>query len=109
MINQVPFIVNNALLGLGGVTTVAPLQLKGPTSSQLAFMLTKGNPMPQGSGTSTRGTSTGMGIESLPHLFSQHNPDKECSLLPLNVVVASEAITMDVDDVPWPTNAPTTG
>ena len=45
MINQVLLIVHNALLGLGGVMNVAPLQLKGPASSQPTFMLTEGNPM----------------------------------------------------------------
>jgi hypothetical protein len=80
VINQVPLIVHNAFLGMGGVMNVAPLQLKGPASSQPALMLTEGNSMPQGSGTSTRGESTGMGTDSLPHLSGQHNPDKECSL-----------------------------
>ena len=32
VINQVPFIVHNALLGLEGVMNIAPLQLKGSTS-----------------------------------------------------------------------------
>jgi hypothetical protein len=62
--------------------------------------------MPQGSGTSTCGESAGMGTESLPDLFGQYYPDKECSLLPPNAVVASKAITMDVDDVARPTDAP---
>ena len=87
---------------------VAPLQLNGPTSLQPALMLTEGNPILQGSGTSTRGASTGMGTKSLPHLFGQHNPDKECSFSPPNTTAASKAITMDVGDVPWPTNAPAT-
>ena len=65
--------------------------------------------MPQGSRTSTRGKSTRMGTESLPDLSSQHNPNKECSLSPSNVAIVSEAITMDVDDVPWPTNTPIAG
>ena len=109
MINYVPLTMHNALLGLGGVMNVAPLQLKGPTSSQLVFMLTKDNPTPQGSRTCPRGASTGMGIESLPHLSGQHNLNKDCSLSPPNAVVASEAITMDIDDVPRPTNAPAAG
>ena len=109
MINQVPFIVHNALLGLEGVMNVAPLQLKGSASLQPVLMLMKGNPTPQGSGTSNCGESTGRGIESLPHLFGQHNPDKEWSLSPPNAAIASKAITMDVDDVAWPTNAPVGG
>ena len=72
-------------------------------------MLTEGNPTLQGSRTFTRGESTGRGIESLPHLYSQHNPNKECSFLPPNAAVVSEAITMDVDDVPWPIDAPAPG
>ena len=47
--------MQNALLGLGGVMNVAPLQLKDPTSLQPTLMLTEGNPMPQGSGTSSCG------------------------------------------------------
>jgi hypothetical protein len=109
VINQVPLIVHNAFLGMGGVMNVAPLQLKGPASSQPALMLTEGNPTPQGSGTSTRGESTGMGTDSLPHLSGQHNPDKECSLSPPNAAVASEATTMDVDVVARPTDAPAAG
>ena len=109
VINQVPLIVQNALLGLGGVMNVAPLQLKGPASSQPALMLMEGNPMPQGSGTSTHGESTRMRSESLPHLSAQHNNDKECSFLPLNTAITSEAITMDIDDVPQPTDAPAAG
>ena len=109
VINQVPLIVHNAFLGLGGIMNIAPLQLKDPTSSQPAFMLMEGNPMPQGSGTSTHGESTGKGIASLPHLSGQHNPDKECSLSLPNAAVVSKSITMDADDVPWPTNAPVAG
>jgi hypothetical protein len=109
VINQVPLIVHNTFLGMGGVMNVAPLQLKGPTSSQLALMLTEGNPTPQGSGTSTRGESTGMGTDSLSNLSGQHNPDKECSLSPPNAAVVSQAITMDVDVVARPSDAPTAG
>jgi hypothetical protein len=109
VINQVPLIVHNAFLGMGGVMNIAPLQLKGLTSSQPALMLTEDNPTPQGSGTSTRGESTGMGTDSLPDLSGQHNPDKECSLSLPNAAVASEAITMDVDVVARPTNAPAAG
>ena len=109
VINQVPFIMHNALLGLGGVINVAPLQLKAATSSQPVFMLMEGNPTPQGSGTSTHGKSTRMIIESPPHLSAQYNVDKECSFQPPNTTVASEAITMDIDDVPRPINAPAVG
>jgi hypothetical protein len=109
VINQIPLIVHNAFLGMGGVMNVAPLQLKGPASSQPVLMFTEGNPTPQGSGTSTRGESTRMGIESLPHLSGLHNPNKECSLSPLNAAVASEAITMDVDVVAQPIDAPAAG
>ena len=65
--------------------------------------------MPQDSRTSTRGESTRMRTESPPYLSAQYNADKECSLLPLNAVIAFEAITMDVDDVPHPIDAPATG
>jgi hypothetical protein len=53
MMNQVPVIVHNVFLAMGGVMNVAPLQLKDLASSQPALMLTRGNPTPQGSGTST--------------------------------------------------------
>ena len=62
--------------------------------------------MPQGSGTSIHGETIGRGTESLSHLLSQHNLDKECSLSPPNTAIVSEAIAMDIDDVPRPTNAP---
>jgi hypothetical protein len=61
-------------------------------------MLTEGNPTPQGSGTFTRGESTGMETASLPDLFGHQNPDKASSLSPPNSTVASEAFAMDVDD-----------
>jgi hypothetical protein len=79
MMNQVPVIVHNALLGIGGVMNVAPLQLKGPSSSQPALMLTEGNPTLQGSGTSTRSESFGMGKAALPHESGHQNPEKASS------------------------------
>jgi hypothetical protein len=109
VINQVPLIVHNAFLGMGGVMNVVPLQLKDPASSQPALMLTEGNPTPQGSGTSTRGESKEMRITSLHGFSDQQNPDKASSLSPPNSVVASEAITMDVDDATRPTDDPATG
>jgi hypothetical protein len=42
LINQVPLIVQNVFLGMGGVMNVALLKLKDPTSIQPAVMLTKG-------------------------------------------------------------------
>ena len=57
VVNQVPLIVQNALLGLGSVLNIAPFQLKGPASSQPSLMLTEGTQTPQGSGTSTCGDS----------------------------------------------------
>ena len=86
-----------------------PLQLKGLASSQPVLMVMEGNPMPQGSGTSIHGESSRMIIESPPHLSTQHNTDKEYSLSPMNSAIASKAMTMDVDDVPQPTDAPTVG
>ena len=105
VVNQVPLIVHNALLGLELVLNVAPLQLKGPASSQPLLMLTKGNQTPQGSGTSSRGDSSRKRKGSPSHLFAQQNSDKKCSLSPQNAEFASEPITMDVDDVPQPTDA----
>jgi hypothetical protein len=99
MMNQVPVIVHNALLGVGGVMNVAPLQLKGPSSSQPALMLTEGNPTPQGSGTSTRGESIGMGKAALPHESGHQNPKKASSLSPHNSAGASQPSAMDVDDI----------
>ena len=46
VINQVPLIVYNAFLGIGGVMNVIPLQLKGSASSQPVLMLMEGNPTP---------------------------------------------------------------
>ena len=46
VINQVPLIVQNALLGTGSVMNVAPLQLKGPASSQPSLILMEGNQTP---------------------------------------------------------------
>ena len=101
--------MHNALLGLEGVMNIVPLQLKGPTSLQPVLMLTEGNPTLQDSRTSTCGESTGMETESLPDLFGQHNPDKECSFSPPNAAVAFEAITMDIDDVARPIDASAAG
>jgi hypothetical protein len=89
IMNQVPVIVHNALLGVGGVMNVAPLQLKGPSSSQPALMLTEGHPTPQGSGTSTRGESIGMGKAALPHECGHQNPEKASSLSPHHSAGAS--------------------
>ena len=75
MMNQVPFIVYNIFSGIEGVMNVALLQLKGLASSQLALMLTKGNPTPQGSGSSTRAKSTWVGTASLRYLFGLPNLD----------------------------------
>ena len=68
MVNQVPLIVHNALLGLGSVLNVRPLQLKGPTSLQPLLMLTEGNPTLQVSGTSTCGESSRKRKGSPSHL-----------------------------------------
>jgi hypothetical protein len=97
--NQVPIIVHNALLGVGGVMNVAPLQLKGPSSLQPALMLTEGNPTPQGSGTSTRGESIGMGKAALLHKCGHQNPEKASSLSPHHSAGASQPSVMDVDDI----------
>ena len=68
-------------------------------------MLTEGIQTPQGSRTSTRGDSSRKRKRSLSHVSAQQNAEMECSLSPLNVAVESEAITMDIDDVPQPTDA----
>jgi hypothetical protein len=99
MMNQVPLIVYNALLGVGGVMNVAPLQLKGPSSSQPALMLTEGNPTPQGNGTSILSESTGMRKATLPHDYGHQNPEKASSLSPHNSGGASQPFAMDVDDI----------
>ena len=54
--NQVPQLVQSAVLV---VMNVAPLQLKAPTTSQPALMITEGITTPQGSGTSTQGVLQG--------------------------------------------------
>jgi hypothetical protein len=99
MMNQVPVIVHNALLGVGGVMNVAPLQLKGPSSLQPALMLTKGHPTPQGSGTSICNESIGMGKAALPHEFGHQNREKASSLLPHNSAGVSQPSAMDVDEI----------
>ena len=109
VVNQVLLIVQNVLLGLRSVLNVAPLQLKGSASLQPSLMLTKGTQIPQGSGTSTRGDSSRKKKGSPSHLSAQQNSDKERSLSPPNLAVEYEAITMDVDDVPQPTDAPIAG
>jgi hypothetical protein len=109
MMNQVPVIVHNALLGVGGVMNVAPLQLKGPSSSQPTFMLTEGHPTPQGSGTSTRNESIGMGKAALPHECGHQNPEKASSLSPHHSAGASQPSAMDVDDIAWSPDDSATG
>jgi hypothetical protein len=99
MMNQVPIIVHNALLGVGGVMNVAPLQLKGPSSSHPPLMLTEGHPTPQGSGTSARGESIGMGKAALPHKSGHQNPKKASSLSPRHSAGVSQPSALDVDDI----------
>jgi hypothetical protein len=106
MMNQVPLIVHNIFSGMGGVMNVAPLQLKGPASLQHALMLTEGNPMSQGSGSSTRAESTEVGTTSLHHLSSLSNPNKASSFSPPNFAVVFEYFAMDVDDIAWSTDDP---
>ena len=99
VINQVLLIVQYALLGIESVMNVVPLQLKGLASSQPSLMLMEDNQTSQGSGSYTRAESSRMRTESLPYLSTQQNQEKEGSLSPQNAAVASESITMDVDDV----------
>jgi hypothetical protein len=99
MMNQVPVIVHNALLGVGGVMNIVPLQLKGPSSSQPALMLIEGNPTPQGSGTSTHDESIGMEKAALSHESGHQNLEKASSLLPHNSAGASQPSAMDMDDI----------
>ena len=61
VISQVPHLVQNVFSGMGGILNIAPLQLQAPSSSQPPLMLTENMPIPQGSGTSTRGESTMVG------------------------------------------------
>ena len=82
MVNQVPFIVQNALLGLGAVMNVPPLQLKAPSSSQPSLLLMEQNRTPEGSGNSTRGESSRKRKGSPSHLSAQPNPRNERSLSP---------------------------
>ena len=100
VVNQVPLIVQNALLRLGSVLNVAPFQLKGPASLQPSLMITEGTQTLQGSGTSTRGDSSRKRKGSPFHVSAQQNVEMERSLSPPNAIVKSKAITMDVDDVP---------
>ena len=99
VMNQVPFIVYNVFSVMGGITNVALLQLKGLASSKPTFMLTEGNPTPQGSGSSTRAKSTRVETTSLRHLFGLPNPNKASSLSPPNPEVVSEHVAMDMDDI----------
>ena len=61
-------------------------------------MLIEGNPILQGSGSSTRIESLGVGIASLRQ-FDLPNPNKPSSFSHPNSIVASEPFEMDVDDV----------
>jgi hypothetical protein len=99
LINQVPLIVQNVFLGMGGVMNVALLKLKDPTSIQPAVMLTKGNQTPQGSRSSTRAESTGVEITSLPYSILP-NPDKASSFAPPKSAAGFEPMAMDVPLIP---------
>ena len=112
VVNQVPLIVQNALIGLGSVLNVAPLQLKGPSSSQPSqplLMLTEGTQTLQGSGTSIRGDLSRKRKASPSHLPAKQNAKMECSPSPPNTLTKFEAITMDMDEVPQSTDAPLAG
>jgi hypothetical protein len=100
VINQVPLIVQNVFSGMEGFMNIAPLQLKGLASSQHALMLTQDNQTAQGSGSSTRAESTGVGTTStaLPH-SALPNPEKASSFMPPKSVVLSKPMPMDVVDI----------
>ena len=102
MINQVPFIIQNVFLGMGGVINVIPLQLKGLTLLQPTHMITMGNQTPQGSGSSTHAKSTGVEITSIALAHSTlPNPNKASSFEPPKSTIAFESMVMDVKDVAW--------
>jgi hypothetical protein len=106
VVSQVPLMVQNALLG---VMNVAPLQLKGPASSQPALMLTEGTTTPQGSGNSTRAGSSRKRQASPSHMSAPKSSEKQRSLSPPNTLADFEAITMDADDELEPTGSPAAG
>lgn len=104
--SQVPQMVQTAVLA---VMNVAPLQLKAPTTSQPALMITEGHTTPQGSGTSAQGGSSRVRAETQPHESHDPNPTFERSESPGNSLADYDAITMEVDDVPERTDAPAAG
>ena len=104
--NQVPQMVQEAVLA---VMNVAPLQLKAPTTSQPALMITEGNTTPQGSGTSAQGGSSRLRAQTQPHGSAEPDPANERSESPQNTLADFRAITMDVDDVLERTGSPTAG
>jgi hypothetical protein len=106
VVNQVPLMVQNALMG---VMNVAPLQLQGPTTSQPALMITEGLTTPQGSGTSTHGESSRMGVQTQRHESAEPNPGNERSESPNNTLADFATVTMEVDDIPQPTGSPAAG
>jgi hypothetical protein len=108
VMNQVPFIIHNVFSSMEGIMNVAPLQLKGPASSQPVLMLIEGNPTLQGSGSSTRIESAGVGTASLRQ-FDLPNPNKPSSFLHPNSAVASEPFEMDMDDVARSMDDPAAG
>jgi hypothetical protein len=104
--SQVPQMVQSAVLA---VMNVAPLQLKAPTTSQPALMITEGHTTPQGSGTSAQGGSSRVRAQTQPHQSHDPDPAFERSESPENSLANYDAITMDVDEVPHPTDAPAAG
>jgi hypothetical protein len=104
--NQVPQLVQNAVMA---VMNIAPLQLKAPTTSPPALMITEGMTTPQGSGTSAQGGSSRLGAQTQPHGSAEPDPAKERSESPENTLADYGAVTMDVDDVPQPTGSPAAG
>lgn len=110
MINQVPLIVQNVFIIMGGALNVAPLQLKGPTSSQPTLMLIEGVQTSQGSGSSLCAESTIVVTISMAQPHSSHlNPDNASSFASPKSTKSFEPLAKDVENLARSSADPTIG
>ena len=101
VVNQVPLMVQSALVG---VMNVVPLQLKQSTTSQpVPLMIMENTTTPQDSGTSTQGGTSRMKAPT------EADPPQKRIESPENTLADFGAITMEVADMPQPTGSPAAG
>lgn len=84
---------------MGGVINVALLKLKNPILIQPSVMLTKGNQMSQGSGSSICAEFTRVEIMSLPYSILP-NLDMASSFALPKSVAGFEPMAMDISLIP---------